>query len=186
VSHFEYIMVMVSIILGLGLTLALRGISRLIRSPQREPVVVLWAIFLVFLYLQNWWAFWDMTTVVDWNILKFLFISLYVCTVYAMTELMLPMNSPPKTDWLAHFNSVRKWFFGMTIVLAMLGILLSWYITGVPLVHPYRIMQLIILSLAFVGWFTPNLAVHRWIAALFLVVLFTGQVLFRLMPGLSG
>ena len=103
-----------------------------------------------------------------------------------MTELLLPMTSAPGMDWRSHFNSIRKWFFGMTIVLAMLGIMLSWYITAVPLIHPYRIMQLIILALAIVGWFTPNLTVHRWIAALFIVVLFTGQILFRLFPGLSG
>lgn len=185
-SHFEYIMVMVAIILGLGLTLALRGISRLIRSTRREPAVVLWAIFLVFLYLQNWWAFWDMEGVNDWNILKFLFIALYVCTIYAMTELMLPMASTPDIDWLEHFKSIRKWFFGMTVALAVLGITLSWYISGVPLVHPYRAMQLIILFMAIIGWLTPNVAIHRWIALLFILVLFTGQVLFRLFPGLSG
>jgi hypothetical protein len=77
-SHFEYIMVMVSIIQGLGITLALRGISRLIRSPHREPVVLLWAVFLVLLYLQNWWAFWDMAAVDDWNIIKFLLVTLFV------------------------------------------------------------------------------------------------------------
>jgi hypothetical protein len=177
---------MVSIIQGLGITLALRGISRLIRSPRREPVVLLWAVFLVFLYLQNWWAFWDMAAIDNWNIIKFLFISLYVCTMYAMTELMLPMASSPDTDWLAHFHSIRKWFFGMIAVLALLGITLNWYISGVPLVHPYRIMQLTILSLGIIGWFTPNMVVHRWIAVLFMLVLFGGQVLFRLWPGLSS
>ena len=176
---------MVSIIQGLGITLALRGISRLIRSPRREPVVLLWAVFLVFLYLQNWWAFWDMAAVDNWNIIKFLFISLYVCTMYAMTELMLPMASSPDTDWLAHFHSIRKWFFGMIAVLALLGITLNWYISGVPLVHPYRIMQLTILSLGIIGWFTPNMVVHRWIAVLFMLVLFGGQALFRLWPGLA-
>jgi len=179
-------MVMVSIIQGLGITLALRGISRLIRSPRREPVVVLWAVFLVFIYLQNWWAFWDMETVKDWNFIKFLFIALYVCTMYAMTELMLPMASSPNTDWLAHFNSVRKWFFGMTGVLAVLGITLNWYISGVPLVHPYRIMQLTILALAIIGWFTPNKVIHRWIVVLVILVLFGGQMMFRLWPGLSS
>ena len=179
-------MVMVSIIQGLGITLALRGISRLIRSPRREPVVLLWAVFLVFLYLQNWWAFWDMAAVDDWNILKFLFIALFVCTMYAMTELMLPMVSSPDTDWLAHFNSIRKWYFGMSVVLVVLGITLTWYISGVPLLHPYRVMQLTILSLAIIGWFTPNMTVHRWIVVLFILVLFSGQVLFRLLPGLSS
>jgi len=186
VSHFEYIMVMVSIIQGLGITLALRGISRLIRSPHRETVVLLWAVFLVFLYLQNWWAFWDLASVHDWNIIKFLFVAVYVCTMYAMTELMLPMASSPDTDWQAHFLSVRKWFFGLVVVLAVLGISLGWYLSGVPLVHPYRVVQLIILSLGIVGWSTPNLIVHRWIAMLFILVLFGGQVLFRLLPGLSN
>ena len=185
-SHFEYIMVMVSIIQGLGVTLALRGISRLIRNPRRETAVVTWAVFLVFLYLQNWWAFWDMAAVEDWNFLKFLFISLYVCVMYAMTELMLPMASSSKTDWSAHFLSVRKWFFGMMMALVFLGVTLNVYISGVPLLHPYRVMQFTILFLAIAGWITPRLAVHRWIAAVVLVVLFTGQILFRLLPGLSG
>jgi hypothetical protein len=179
-------MVMVSIIQGLGITLALRGISRLIRSPHREPVVVMWALFLVFLYLQNWWAFWDMAAVEEWNLIKFLFVSFYVCNMYAMTELMLPMASASDTDWLAHFNSVRKWFFGMLAVLVVLGITLNWYISGVPLMHPYRVMQLSIFTLALIGWFTPNMAVHRWIAVLFAVVLFGGQLLFRLLPGLGS
>jgi hypothetical protein len=185
VSLFEYIMVMVSIIQGLGITLALRGISRLIRSPHREPVVLLWGVFLVFLYLQNWWAFWDLAAVEDWNIIKFLFIALYVCTMYGMTELILPMASSPDTNWLAHFNSIRKWLFGMLCALAVLAILLNWYISGVPLVHPYRIMQLTVLALGVIGWITPNIVVHRWIAGLLFLVLFGGQVLFRLLPGLS-
>ncbi len=185
-SHFEFIMVMVSIIQGLGITLALRGISRLIRSPHREPVVVLWAVFLVFLYLQTWWAFWDLATIGVWNIFQFLLVALYACTMYAMTELLLPIAAPPETDWLAHFNSVRKWFFGMVVVLAFLGISLTWYFLGVPLVHPYRIIQLSILSLAIVGWLTPNLVAHRWIAVLVILALFSGQALFRLWPRLGG
>lgn len=185
-SHFEYIMVMVSIIQGLGLTLALRGISRLIRSPRRESAVVIWAVFLVFLYLQNWWAFWDMAAVDEWNLLKFLFISLYVCVMYAMTELMLPMASTPETDWSDHFLSVRKWFYGMMVSLVFLGVSLNVYISGIPLWHPYRAMQFTVLGLAIVGWFARPLAAHRLIAAAVLVVLFTGQILFRLLPGLSG
>ena len=185
-SHFEYIMVMVSIIQGLGLTLALRGISRLIRSRQREPAVLLWAIFLVLLYLQNWWAFWDMEGVVEWNLIKFLFISLYVCVVYAMTDLMLPMSAPQDTDWRVHFLAVRRWFFGLLVVVVFLGILLGTYIGGVPLAHPYRIMQALFLLFAIAGLATAGVGAHRWIAALMLIALLASQVLFRLLPGLSG
>lgn len=185
-SHFEYITVMVSIIQGLGITLALRGISRLIRSPKREPVVLLWAAFLIFLYLQTWWALWDLAAIGDWNIYQFLFLALYACTMYAMTELLLPAASPPDTDWLAHFKSVRKWFFGMVVVLALLGISMGWYFLGVPLLHPYRIIQLSIFSLGIVGWLTPSMVAHRWIVVFCLLIMISGQVLFRLWPGLSS
>lgn len=185
-SHFEYIMVMVSIIQGLGLTLALRGISRLVRSAKREAAVLLWAVFLVFLYLQNWWAFWDMASVEKWNLVKFLFISFYVCVVYGMTELMLPMAAPSDTDWRAHFLGIRRWFFGLLVLLAFLGISLSVFILNVPLLHPYRTMQFTIILLGIWGWFTASMVAHRWIAALMLLVLLASQVVFRLFPGLSG
>lgn len=185
-SHFEYIMVMVSIIQGLGLTLALRGIGHVIRSPRRETAVILWGVFLVFLYLQNWWAFWDMKSVESWNFLKFLFIALYVCTVYAMTELMLPMGSSKETDWPEHFAGVRKAYYGLSLALVTLGVLLSLYIVGAPLLHPYRIMQLTIFCLFIAGWFTQGPAAHRLIAALVLLVSFAAQIVFRLLPGLMG
>jgi len=35
------------------------------------------------------------------------------------------MASSPETDWLAHFSSVRNWYFGMTVVLVVLGITLK-------------------------------------------------------------
>ena len=124
-SHFEYVMVIVSIILGLGLTVILRGLARLARGALPCAVVVVWGFLLLFLFLQNWWAFWDMAAVEEWNLIKFLFVSFYVCNMYAMTELMLPMASASDTDWLAHFNSVRKWFFGMLAVLVVLGITLN-------------------------------------------------------------
>lgn len=67
----------------------------------------------------------------------------------------------------------------------MLGITLNTYVSGVPLMHPYRIMQLTIFLLAIIGWITPSMVVQRWIAFLFILVLFSGQILFRLLPGLS-
>ena len=74
----------------------------------------------------------------------------------------------------------------LSFVLVFLGVTLNVYISGVPLLHPYRVMQFTILFLAIAGWITPRLTVHRWIATVVLGVLFTGQILFRLLPGLSG
>ncbi len=45
-DHFEYLMVMVSIILGLGTTQTLRGLSKMARSPTRFLPATLWVIGL--------------------------------------------------------------------------------------------------------------------------------------------
>ena len=49
-----------------------------------------------------------------------------------------------------------------------------------------RITQLTIFALGVIGWSASSMTVHRWAAVLFFLVLFGGQMLFRLMPGLSS
>lgn len=174
---------MVSIILGLGLALVLRGISRLMRSPQPELAVVLWAVFLVFLYLQNWWAFWDLSSVV-WNKFSFMFITVYACVLFAMSELLLPTTSTPGTDWKAHFLSIRRWYFGLMLLLVVLAIVQTRYLLGLSLLHPYRLFQGIIAALGLVGWIVADIRVHRLLIVLIFLVSLSGQFLFRLLPGL--
>ena len=123
-SHFEYVMVIVSIILGLGLTVILRGLARLARGALPCAVVVVWGFLLLFLFLQNWWAFWDLAQVTQWTQPSFLFVALYCCIMYAMAELMLPIGATPETDWTAHFLSIRKWFFSLLSLLTVLAVLL--------------------------------------------------------------
>jgi hypothetical protein len=184
-SHFEYVMVIVSIILGLGLTVILRGLARLARGALPCAVVVVWGFLLLFLFLQNWWAFWDLAQVTQWTQPSFLFVALYCCIMYAMAELMLPIGATPETDWTAHFLSIRKWFFSLLSLLTVLAVLLTYTKLHVPLTHPYRGIQGFVLLLSLTGLATTNMRVHLGIAVIILAVLLVGQLLFRLVPGLA-
>lgn len=185
-THFEYVMVIVSIILGLGLTLVLRGLSKLARSANPSAVVVVWGFFLLLLFLQTWWAFWDLNQVAQWTQPDFLFVAIYSCILYAMAELMLPMASRLDTDWNAHFLSIRKWYFALQLILAFLAITLTWSQLDVPLTHPYRTVQGFIVIMSLFALSTKNLRVHFWIAVSVTAGLQAGQVIFRLIPGLQG
>ena len=158
---------------------------RLMRSRRPELTVVLWAVFLVFLYLQNWWAFWDLSSVPEWNMFSFMLIALYACVLFAMSELLLPMASTPQTDWKAHFLSIRRWYFGLMILLAILAVVQTRYLLGVPLLHPYRLFQGSIAALGLVGWFSADIRVHRVLIALMFLILIAGQLLYRYLPGLQ-
>jgi len=184
-SMFEYLMVLVSIIMGLGITQSLRGLSKLARSNRADLTVTLWAVTLFYLYVQNWWAFWDMNEVTNWNQFYFTLTLLMPCTMFGATELLLPMGATADTDWRGHFLNVRRWFFAMMLTFATIAILYTRVLLGVPFTHPYRIMQAVVVSLMLVGLFSSNPRLQPWIAGCLLGTLLIGQVLFRLLPGLA-
>ena len=185
-SIFEYLMVMVAIILGLGVTQLLRGLGKMASGSQRFTPVTLWAVILFYLHIQVWWGFWDFSATQEWTQFGFTFILLVPCSLFAATELLVPLGTTPDTDWRTHFFRVRQWFFGVMLIFELLAIASSWIILDVPLNHPYRVTQgLTFLSVA-AGLVATSTRAHIGIGLAFLGALVIGQVLFRLFPGLSG
>ena len=178
-------MVMVSIVLGLGLTQALRGFGKIARSSTTFLPLTIWATTLFCLHIQVWWALWDLTAVETWNQLYFSLIIAIPCSLFGATELLLPLGSSPSTDWQSHFFSVRRWFFGVVCIFTVLATLETHILLNVPLTHPYRIVQATALGMAVTGFLVKSTRLHLWISAIYLGVLLVGQVLFRLYPGLS-
>jgi hypothetical protein len=184
-SIFEYLMVMVSIILGLSITQVLRGLSKIARSSQWSGVVTTYGVFLFALHVQTWWALWDLSTVPEWNFLFFLLLISIPSVLFATTELLFPMATTAETDWQAHYESVRKLFLSVLGLWTILALLETRIFLGTPLTHPYRIVQLSILGLIIAGILLPARRAHNWIAGSILFLLIVGQLIFRLLPGLA-
>ena len=182
---FEYLMVMVSIILGLSITQVLRGLSKIARSPQRSAVVTIYGVFLFGLHVQTWWALWDLTVVPEWNFLFFLLLISIPSVLFATTELLFPMATTAETNWNTHYDSVRKWFLSVLALWTALAIVETRIFIGVPLTHPYRIFQVSILSLIVASIFLPGKRAQTWVASGVLFLLVAGQLVFRLLPGLT-
>src|SRR5829696_1643081 len=90
-SLFEYLAVIVSVIVGLGLTRILQGMARMLEARARVRVYWVHLVFtgIVFLgHLLFWWLFWSSRQVEAWSFFPFLFlllqpIILYLLLVYA-------------------------------------------------------------------------------------------------------
>ena len=182
---FEYLMVMVSIILGLSITQVLRGLSKIARSPQRSVAVALHGVFLFALHVQTWWALWDLSAVPEWNFVFFVLLISIPSILFATSELLFPMATTAETDWHAHFESVRKLFLSVLALWTVLALLETRIFLGTPILHPYRIVQLSILSLIIAGIFLRERRTQNWIAGSMLFLLIAGQLVFRLLPGLA-
>lgn len=59
-SDFEFLSVLVSIVIGLGLTHLLSGLGRAFYARElhrMDPVHVAWTITILFVLVLNWWVF---------------------------------------------------------------------------------------------------------------------------------
>ena len=74
-DQFNYLAVLISIILGLGITQLLSGFGRWIehRATFRAYApAICWAFVLLVIQVQCWWAMFGLREQTDWTFLKFM------------------------------------------------------------------------------------------------------------------
>ena len=122
---FEYIFVLVSIVVGLSLARLLDGIARIIHEPSAFKVYsvhLLWA-FLTFVYLiWFWWFEYRFIEVQTWNFVLYLFIVLYSVLLYVICAVLFPPNLDSYDGFEGYFYSRKKWFFGLWALLHLVDI----------------------------------------------------------------
>ena len=59
ISAFEYVTVLISIVLGLGITQILTGVADLIHQSKRVRVywpLMIWVLLVLVMHVQEWWV----------------------------------------------------------------------------------------------------------------------------------
>ena len=112
-SMFEFVTVMVSMILALCLGHLMRSASYLAKT-DREVIyylpLVLWSIVVLLSVINHWWTLWDLRDV-DWNYGSFIYILVAPVLVTFATGLLLPsQSSSGPIDLRAHYSRIRRLF----------------------------------------------------------------------------
>lgn len=112
-SLFEFVTVMVSMILALCLGHLLRSASFLAKTDREikwSVPYVLWSLVLFLTVINHWWSLWDLRDV-DWNYGSFLYILMAPILVTFATGLLSPIqpNSGP-IDLQIHYARTRRTF----------------------------------------------------------------------------
>ena len=150
-SLFEFIMVMVSIVLGFSLASMLTGLARLVRHPGGVKLYLpfcIWLVNLLLLHFLLWWSFWDVRGV-DWNYARFLMAILQPLAIFLITTILIPAdNGSGLLSLRNRFYEGRRWFFAVFLFAEALFILDGPLAFGSePLWIVYRIPQLIIIAI---------------------------------------
>jgi len=134
VESFNYLSVLISIILGLAIAQALQGVRGLILARRKVKLyapTVIWTGMALLLAIQGWWAAFSMHEQATWNFLGLLVIVLQAISVYMIAALVLP---DPKDDTVvdlrAHYFAHRHWFLPLSSGASSLAYRRSWYSTA--------------------------------------------------------
>ncbi len=123
-SLFEFVTVMISMILALTLGQLLSGASFLLKSSREVRWYAphtLWLATLGLTLVNHWWSVWDFHAL-DWDYASFLYILIAPILVALAVGLIAPDRSASGSlDMVGQFNRVRRPFAALFLayVLAM-------------------------------------------------------------------
>lgn len=118
-TAFEYLSVLLSIILGLAITQVLQGYRGLLLS-RREVVAhwpsLIWSGLVLLFATQAWWASFGLEGEREWRYGTFLVILVQMGLIYMLAAVVLPdVPEGVEIDLRAHYEAQRVPFFGCLI-----------------------------------------------------------------------
>lgn len=124
-SLFEFLMVLVSIIVGLGIAEVLTGIARLIRcrgSIQGYWVHSVLVIAIFFALLQQWWEVWGLRVTPEWTFLGLVMMLTGPVGLFLIAHLLFPEPMQGENLRAYYHGAMRPvwWLAALTVVLATL------------------------------------------------------------------
>ena len=168
-DQFNYLAVLISIILGLGITQLLSGVGRLLQARGRVRLywpTLGWVAVLLVLHVQTWWAMFGLRTLQTWTFAAFLLVLLQPIVLFLLSALALPdPNSATADDLRAHYYFHTRWFFGLAAGLIVVSLVRDRVIAG----HLPGSLNLGVQVLLFVAWgiaaLTQSELYHRALVA---------------------
>jgi hypothetical protein len=179
-TPFEYVIVLISIILGLGITTILTGVAEFIKHPPTGKFYLPYAVWIILVFVLNvheWWETYSLRSVETWKLPVFLFIILYPIALYILAHLLFPANLKDGVDTKSFYLNNYPRLFISAIIMDILGIIHNIFITGIPAQEQiFQFVVLIALSFMVVTKNKNNLA-HQIIAVVLLLMTLAGLAL---------
>jgi hypothetical protein len=174
-NAFEYLSVLISIILALGMTRVLAGVGEMMQARSQRRIYwvhVIWIVNL-FLYLViAWWIFYRWRNQQPWTFFLFLFVLISPTILYLASLLLFPpeCEADVAVDYKAHFYANHRAFFILFALFTPVDIVDS-LLKGIPhflaLGPRYYISNLVYFTGMMIAAITRNERYHQFYAVFF-------------------
>ena len=133
-DEFGYLAVILSIILGLSITQLLQGLTQIINARDRVRIygpALGWALLLLLIDVQAWWAMFGYRNRHAWTFLQFAVLLLETILLYLLAALALPTASTEESlDLRQNYFRHSRWFFGAFVAVLVVSLLKDVVFTG--------------------------------------------------------
>ena len=175
-TPFEYLSVLISIILGLAIAQLLAGTARLVQLRRRvrpHATTLLWVAILFLIDTQIWWAAFERREELHWNFFLFLFYLLMPILAFLLSALVLPeLGNEDEIDLAANFAGNRPWFFGLLALLPITSLIDEALGSGgLPSWDADVAFRALFAAMALMAAMVRSARFHFWIALASLVLL---------------
>jgi len=179
-SPFEFVTVLISIILGLGITQIMSGIADLIHQWGRVRLYwphLLWVVLVFILHIQEWWLLFQLRSIMVWKLPMFLFQVLYPICLFILARILFPMPTEENgTDMKQYYLSNYRKFFIMVIFLSALSAIENLAVHHLGGEGWYTNVALLILLLILALKKSVSENIHKALAVILMAVMVIGIV----------
>ena len=178
-DSFEYIMVLVSIVVGLGITHILAAIGSAIHRirghgpPIRLELTYLCWVGTMFIWLITfwWWEFKFSKLDIEWTVGLYLFIIGYAVCLYLTSVVLVPSRMEGVDDSYEYFFKGRKWFFSLLTLLVFIDVVDTFLKGPHRILQPIYVVQIFLfLVLCVTGAFTKRRQLQLVTAVTFFLI----------------
>ena len=167
---FEFLGVLISVIMGLGITHMLAGVSKIIHHRETVRIYwvqLVWAFSLLLQILAIWWGLFWWSSLEQWSFYQFLFIVSYAILLFLAAGMLFPWSISDDFDFERHYMHNRRWFFGMLFMCWLVDIPETLFkadsgVRDAPMM--YAVFVSFMLSMCVVGAVSNNRVVQGSIA----------------------
>ena len=176
---FEFLMVLVSVVIGLGLTEILTGAANLLRaraSVRFHWFHVLFQIGVFFALLQQWWEFWDMEGMGAISFFAVLAVLGPPVFLFLIANLLYP-GSPEGVDLETYYYDQAPLLWGLVIAGTVFGTFVQPPIFGERIFHPANLSGIPMIILCGVLAISKRRRVHAVLGPIIIVMVLLDTIL---------
>src|SRR5207247_4763881 len=134
-AAFEYLSVLISIILALGMTRVLGGVGEMLQARSHRRIYWVHAIWIVnlFLYLViAWWIFYRWRNQQPWTFFLFVFVLISPTVLYLVSLLLFPREGDVDFAivYKTHYYEYHREFFILFALFATVDLVISFLIVS--------------------------------------------------------